>query len=94
MDRVPQQEETPREEEVVKQQGSQQAEPRKPYRPWLGRVDRYIIRTFLTTFVFSIALILAIAVVFDVNAKISDFLKPEVPLSKIFFHYYLNFIPY
>ena len=46
------------------------------------------------TFVFSIALILAIAVVFDVNAKISDFLKPEVPLSKIFFHYYLNFIPY
>jgi len=66
----------------------------KPYRPWLGRVDRYIIRTFLTTFVFSIALILAIAVVFDVNAKISDFLKPEVPLSKIFFHYYLNFIPY
>ena len=94
MDRVPQQEETPREEGVVKQLESQQAEPRKPYRPWLGRVDRYIIRTFLTTLVFSIALILAIAVVFDVNAKISDFLKPEVPLSKIFFHYYLNFIPY
>ena len=94
MDRVPQQAETPQEEGIVKQQDSQQVEPRKPYRPWLGRVDRYIIRTFLTTFVFSIALILAIAVVFDVNAKISDFLKPEVPLSKIFFHYYLNFIPY
>ena len=51
-------------------------EPKKPYRPWLGRVDRYIMRTFLTTFLFSIGLILAVAVVFDVNDKITDFLKP------------------
>ena len=69
-------------------------ELKKPYRPWLGRVDRYIMRTFLTTFLFSIGLILAVAVVFDVNDKITDFLKPEVPLSAIFFEYYLNFIPY
>ena len=69
-------------------------ELKKPYRPWLGRVDRYIMRTFLTTFLFSIGLILAVAVVFDVNDKITDFLKPEVPLSSIFFEYYLNFIPY
>ena len=62
-------------------------EPKKPYRPWLGRVDRYIMRTFLTTFLFSIGLILAVAVVFDVNDKITDFLKPEVPLSSIFFEY-------
>lgn len=67
---------------------------KKPYRPWLGRVDRYIIRTFITTFLFAIGLILAVAVVFDVNDKITDFLKPEVPLSRILFHYYLNFIPY
>ena len=67
---------------------------KKPYRPWLGRVDRYIIRTFITTFLFAIGLILAVAVVFDVNDKITDFLKPEVPLSGILFQYYLNFIPY
>ena len=67
---------------------------KKPYRPWLGRVDRYIIRTFITTFLFAIGLILAVAVVFDVNDKITDFLKPAVPLSGILFHYYLNFIPY
>ena len=67
---------------------------KKPYRPWLGRVDRYIIRTFITTFLFAIGLILAVAVVFDVNDKITDFLKPEVPLSGILFRYYLNFIPY
>ena len=67
---------------------------KKPYHPWLGRVDRYIIRTFITTFLFAIGLILAVAVVFDVNDKITDFLTPEVPLSGILFHYYLNFIPY
>jgi len=57
-------------------------------------VDWYIIRTFISTFLFSIGLILAVAVVFDVNDKITDFLKPEVPLSGILFRYYLNFIPY
>ena len=85
---------TTQQEEEKKPQGEPQVELHKPYRPWLGRVDRYIIRTFLSTFIFSIILILSIAVVFDVNAKISDFLKPEVPFSKILFHYYLNFIPY
>ena len=72
---------TTQQEEEKKPQGEPQIELRKPYRPWLGRVDRYIIRTFLSTFIFSIILILSIAVVFDVNAKISDFLKPEVPFS-------------
>ena len=73
---------------------AQPAAPKKAYRPWLGRTDRYLIRTFLSTYILSIALILSIAVVFDVNEKISDFLKPEVPLYKIVFHYYLNFIPF
>lgn len=71
-----------------------QAERKKPYRPWLGRIDRYIIRTFLSTFLFAIGLILAVAVVFDINDKISDFLKPEVSLYEIVFHYYINFVAY
>ena len=58
MDRLPQQEETPLQQEEVKSQAPQSEGIAKPYRPWLGRVDRYIIRTFLTTFVFSIALTL------------------------------------
>lgn len=62
--------------------------------PWLGKLDRYLIKTFLGTFVFSIVLILSIAIVFDINEKINDFLKPEVSLYEIVFHYYLNFIPY
>lgn len=61
---------------------------------WLGRIDWYIIKTFLGTFVFSIILILSIAIVFDINEKINHFLKPEVSLYEIVFHYYLNFVPY
>ncbi|MDR1879536.1 MAG: LptF/LptG family permease [Tannerellaceae bacterium] len=60
----------------------------------LKRIDRYIIRQFLGTYIFAIALILAISIMFDINEKIDRFLKPEVPLKEIVFDYYLNFIPY
>ena len=60
----------------------------------LKRIDWYIIKQFLGTFIFAITLILSISVVFDVNEKIDDFLKPNVTLKEIVFDYYLNFIPY
>lgn len=60
----------------------------------LTRIDWYIIKQFLGTYIFAILLIIAISVVFDINEKIDKFLKPEVPLSAIVFDYYLNFIPY
>ncbi len=60
----------------------------------LTRIDWYIIKQFLGTYLFAILLIIAISVVFDINEKIDKFLKPEVPLSAIVFDYYLNFIPY
>jgi lipopolysaccharide export system permease protein len=60
----------------------------------LRRIDRYIIRQFLGTYVFSIFLIIAITVVFDVNERLDNFLKPEVSLHAIVTDYYLNFIPY
>jgi lipopolysaccharide export system permease protein len=63
-------------------------------RPFLLIIDRYIIRKFLSTFFFSIALIMAIAVIFDFSEKIDDFLESKAPLSKVIFDYYLNFIPY
>ncbi|MDX9930862.1 MAG: YjgP/YjgQ family permease, partial [Bacteroidales bacterium] len=37
-------------------------------------IDLYIIRKFLGTFVFALALILLIAVVFDFAEKIDDFM--------------------
>jgi lipopolysaccharide export system permease protein len=60
----------------------------------IRRIDRYIIRQFLGTYVFSILLIIAITVVFDVNERLDNFLKPEVSLHAIVVDYYLNFIPY
>lgn len=58
------------------------------------RIDWYIIKKFLGTFVFSITLMIAITVVFDVNEKLDHFMKPEVTVREIIFDYYLNFIPY
>jgi len=59
-----------------------------------GILDWYIIRQFLGTFVFSLVLILGIAVIFDFSEKIDDFIQKQAPLKAIVFDYYLNFIPY
>ena len=60
----------------------------------LTRLDRYIIVKFLGTYFFSIALILSIAVVFDINEHIDNFVEHNAPLKSIIFECYLNFIPY
>jgi lipopolysaccharide export system permease protein len=57
-------------------------------------LDRYIIRQFLGTFLFSLVLIMGIAVIFDFSEKIDDFIQKQAPLKAIIFDYYLNFIPY
>lgn len=57
-------------------------------------LDWYIIRKFLGTFFFALALIISIAIVFDISEKIDDFLEREAPLKAIVFDYYLNFIPF
>ncbi len=57
-------------------------------------IDVYIIRKFLGTFVFSLVLILTIAVVFDFAEKIDNFMEREAPVKAIIFDYYFNFIPY
>ena len=59
----------------------------------LNRLDRYIIGKFLGTYFFSIALIISIAVVFDINEHIDKYLSKKAPASEIFI-FYLNFIPY
>lgn len=59
-----------------------------------GILDWYIIRQFLGTFIFSLLLILGIAVIFDFSEKIDDFIQKQAPLKAIVFDYYLNFIPY
>ena len=55
-------------------------------------LDWYIIKKFLGTYIFAIALILAITIMFDINEKLDAFLK--APLKATIFDYFLNFLPY
>lgn len=56
------------------------------------KLDTYIIKKFLGTYIFAIILILAIVVMFDINEKLDAFMK--APLKATIFDYYVNFIPY
>lgn len=61
---------------------------------FLKRLDYYIISKFLGTYVFAIALIISIAVVFDFNEKMDRFMSHEAPWKAIIMDYYVNFVPY
>ena len=64
--------------------------------PWrlLPRLDRYIISKFIGTYIYSIILIISIAIVFDVHENLSKFTTLGAPLKAIVFDYYANFVPY
>lgn len=55
-------------------------------------IDWYIIKKFLGTYLFSIVLLLAIVVMFDINEKLDAFLK--APLRATIMDYFVNFLPY
>jgi lipopolysaccharide export system permease protein len=60
----------------------------------MKKLDWYIVKKFLGTFFFALALILLIVIIFDISEKIDDFLDSEVSVKSIIMDYYLNFIPY
>ncbi len=60
----------------------------------LSRLDRYIVAKFIGTYIYSIILIISIAIVFDVNENLSKFSTYGAPLKAIVFDYYANFVPY
>lgn len=60
----------------------------------MKKLDWYIIKKFLGTYIFSIVLIISIAVVFDFNDNVDKFTSNNAPWHDIFFVYYLNFIPF
>lgn len=61
---------------------------------YIRRIDWYIIKKFIGTYIYSIALIIAIAIVFDFNENLSKFTEYHAPARAIIFDYYANFIPY
>ena len=59
----------------------------------LTKLDKYIIKKFIGTYVYAIILIISITIIFDISEKMDDFLNGP-SLYEIIFDYYLNFIPY
>ena len=62
--------------------------------PGVKILDRYIIGKFLGTYVFAIAMIIVVVVVFDYVEKLDNFTEMHVPVSEIILDYYLNFVPF
>ena len=65
-----------------------------PHLRWIKRLDWYIIKKFIGTYIYAIILIISISIVFDVNENLHKFTQYNAPLSAIVFDYYANFVPY
>lgn len=57
-------------------------------------LDWYIIKKFIGTYIYSIALIISISIVFDINENLAKFAQYHAPMEAIIFDYYANFVPY
>ena len=60
----------------------------------MKKLDLYIIRKYLTTFLFAIIMITAIAVVMDLSENIDKFIRHKLSASTVFFDYYVHFVPW
>ena len=56
-------------------------------------LDKYILKKFLTSFLFVVFIVVLIIVVIDVTEKINNFTDDEVPTARIL-EYYMNFVPW
>ena len=61
---------------------------------YLKVIDRYIIKKYLGTFVFTLAIFSVVMVVFDISEHLDNFLKKHTTLHEIAFKYYAGFIPF
>lgn len=60
----------------------------------LKKLDFYIMKKFLGTYVLSIILIISIAIVIDITEKIDDFFNEGLSFKTIVLEYYIYFVPY
>lgn len=60
----------------------------------LKKIDWYILRKFITTFVFCMLLFTAIAVAVDSSEKTDDFVKTGLSTGQIIRLYYVGFVPF
>lgn len=60
----------------------------------IAKLDWYIIKKFIGTYLFILAIIIAIIIIFDISEKIDEMVEKEAPLKEIVFNYYGNMVPY
>lgn len=57
-------------------------------------LDKYILKRYLVTFVFTLFILIPIAIAIDISEKIDNFLKNDVGFLQIVEEYYVNFTIY
>ncbi|AMM50336.1 permease [Rufibacter sp. DG15C] len=57
-------------------------------------LDKYILKKFLTTFVFVVIILMAVICVIDFVEKNDDFIQNNLSARTIIFDYYINMIPF
>ncbi len=60
----------------------------------MGKIDWYILKNFLVTFVFCMLLFMVVAVAVDTSEKADDFVKTGLSTPEIITQYYFGFIPF
>jgi lipopolysaccharide export system permease protein len=57
-------------------------------------LDKFLIKRFLTTYIFTVFIIVLIIIVIDFVEKNDNFIEHQAPTRAIFVDYYLNLAPY
>jgi lipopolysaccharide export system permease protein len=57
-------------------------------------LDKYILKKFLTTFVFVVLILVSVIVIIEFTERNDDFIRNKPSTNEIIFDYFLNFIPY
>ena len=60
----------------------------------LKLIDRYILKKFFGTFIFTMLVITVIAVVIDTSEKADDFVRSGLSAKQLIMVYYIGFIPF
>jgi lipopolysaccharide export system permease protein len=60
----------------------------------MTKIDWYILRKFISTFIYSLSILLVISIVIDITEKLDDFMNSDLSFYRIVVDYYFGFIPY
>lgn len=60
----------------------------------MKKIDLYIIKKYLTTFIFTIGMVAVVSIAIDLSEKLSKLMDEPVTWKEITFDYYFNFIPW